>query len=44
MVPLEEVTMIDTLPFGHKDLALYDTRVTMMEVINVDRVDENKTV
>ena len=34
LVSLEEVTMMNTLSFGHRDLALYDTRVTIMEVIN----------
>ena len=42
MVPMDQVTMIDTLPFGHRDLALYDTRVTMMEIINVDSDDDGE--
>ena len=42
MVPLDRFTMIDTLPFGHRDLALYDTRVTMMEIITVDSDDDGE--
>ena len=42
MVPLNQVTMIDTLLFRHKDLALYNTRVTMMETINVDSDDDGE--
>ena len=41
MVPLEQVTLINTLLFGHKNLALYDTQVTKMEIINADS-DEGK--
>ena len=46
MVPLDQETMIDTLLFRHKELALYNTRVTMMETINVDSDDdgEEKTI
>jgi len=41
MVSLEEVTMVDTLPFGHRDLALYHTRVTMMDIMNEDYAAED---
>ena len=34
MISLEEVTMVDTLPFGHRDLALYHTRVAMLDIMN----------
>ena len=39
--PLDQVTMIDTLPFGHWNLAKNDIRVTMME-INVDSDDDGE--
>ena len=40
MIPLDAVTVIDTLSFESKVLALYDTQVTKREVINVDSVDD----
>ena len=42
MVPLDQGTMIDTLLFRHRDLALDNTRVTMMETINVDSDDDGE--
>ena len=41
MVSLEEVTMVDTLPFGHRDLALYHTRVAMLDIMNEDDAAED---
>ena len=41
MVSLEEVTMVDTLPFGHRDLALYHTRVAMLDIMNEDAAAED---
>ena len=41
MVSLEEVTMVDTLPFGHRDLALYHTRVAMLDIMNEDAAEDN---
>ena len=41
MVPLDQVTMIINFSFGHKGLALYDTHVTIMEIISVDNDEEN---
>ena len=42
MGPLDQGTMIDTLLFRHRDLALDNTRVTMMETINVDSDDDGE--
>ena len=41
MVSLEEVTMVDTLPFGHRDLALNHTRVAMLDIMNEDAAQDD---
>ena len=40
MVSLEEVTMVDTLSFGQRDLALYHTRVDMLDIMNEDAFED----
>ena len=41
MVSLDEVTMIDNLSFGHRDLALYHTRVAMLDIMNEDAFEDD---
>ena len=41
MVSLEEVTMADTLPFDHRGLALYHTRVAMLDIMNEDAFEDD---